>query len=259
MSSDVPSLLTAMGYEEHCPICDRVLRKPQKRKLLYGFRVCRKCRDGFANRRQAAYIVDIVLYYLLFYLVALLPSLIYSFAPMPPTPQSAGPRSTSGMTQLTSAFVSLAVLFVFICKDGLNGRSPGKALFGVRVVDVHTREPIGFGRSFKRNLILVIPYLGPILVVLTMMKGNRLGDGWANTAVIWDKYRYKPPFDPRGIVCTICGYNLTGNVSGRCPECGTLIPKREDASKAADGTSSSPAPPSSLSPPESTSYTTPAP
>jgi hypothetical protein len=23
--------------------------------------------------------------------------------------------------------------------------------------------------------------------------------------------------------CAICGYNLTGNVSGRCPECGTAI------------------------------------
>jgi len=25
--------------------------------------------------------------------------------------------------------------------------------------------------------------------------------------------------------CKTCGYNLTGNVSGICPECGTLIPK----------------------------------
>ena len=25
--------------------------------------------------------------------------------------------------------------------------------------------------------------------------------------------------------CANCGYNLTGNVSGVCPECGTEIPK----------------------------------
>jgi uncharacterized paraquat-inducible protein A len=28
---------------------------------------------------------------------------------------------------------------------------------------------------------------------------------------------------PKGC-CHSCGYNLTGNVSGRCPECGTEIP-----------------------------------
>ena len=27
-----------------------------------------------------------------------------------------------------------------------------------------------------------------------------------------------------GYICTHCGYNLTGNVSGRCPECGNDIP-----------------------------------
>ena len=34
----------------------------------------------------------------------------------------------------------------------------------------------------------------------------------------------RPP--PPGF-CQSCGYNLTGNVSGRCPECGTKV-KRED-------------------------------
>jgi hypothetical protein len=26
-------------------------------------------------------------------------------------------------------------------------------------------------------------------------------------------------------VCNSCGYNLTGNTSGTCPECGTPVPK----------------------------------
>lgn len=46
------------------------------------------------------------------------------------------------------------------------------------------------------------------------------------TAFLWlsDRRRY-----PAGH-CTKCGYNLTGNVSGRCPECGTTIdPRRPDA------------------------------
>ena len=36
------------------------------------------------------------------------------------------------------------------------------------------------------------------------------------TTVLWfrDRRRYTPGY------CQRCGYNLTGNVSGRCPECG---------------------------------------
>ncbi len=30
--------------------------------------------------------------------------------------------------------------------------------------------------------------------------------------------------------CTMCGYQLTGNASGRCPECGELIPSQEQPS-----------------------------
>lgn len=29
--------------------------------------------------------------------------------------------------------------------------------------------------------------------------------------------------------CAICAYDLTGNLSGRCPECGAVIPKEQDA------------------------------
>ncbi len=34
----------------------------------------------------------------------------------------------------------------------------------------------------------------------------------------WRDWRYIPPGQ-----CQKCGYNLTGNVSGRCPECGTPV------------------------------------
>jgi hypothetical protein len=40
------------------------------------------------------------------------------------------------------------------------------------------------------------------------------------TAVLWrrDHRRFSPGH------CRKCGYNLTGNVTGRCPECGTPTP-----------------------------------
>ena len=39
----------------------------------------------------------------------------------------------------------------------------------------------------------------------------------------WITKRCWPDSDCIGL-CLECGYDLTGNVSGRCPECGTLIP-----------------------------------
>ncbi len=36
--------------------------------------------------------------------------------------------------------------------------------------------------------------------------------------------RVSPALDPDVPHCTRCGYNLTGNVSGVCPECGTPVP-----------------------------------
>lgn len=40
------------------------------------------------------------------------------------------------------------------------------------------------------------------------------------TALLWylDRRRDRPGF------CPDCGYNLTGNITGRCPECGTPTP-----------------------------------
>jgi uncharacterized RDD family membrane protein YckC len=94
---------------------------------------------------------------------------------------------------------------------------------GLQVVDRISREPVGMGQSIKRNLVLMLPYLGTLLVIATMAKGRRLGDGWAETEVIWRKYKSKRPFEPRANICHDCGYDLTGNVTGRCSECGRPV------------------------------------
>ncbi len=36
----------------------------------------------------------------------------------------------------------------------------------------------------------------------------------------WRTYRKNTRVEPAEPRCATCGYNLTGNVSGRCPECG---------------------------------------
>jgi predicted amidophosphoribosyltransferase len=50
----------------------------------------------------------------------------------------------------------------------------------------------------------------------------------APTALLWWRdRRLIPPGH-----CQNCGYNLTGNVSGRCPECGQAIDSHGEAREA---------------------------
>ena len=155
----------AGAIQAHCPLCDRLIKKPHKAKTLHGVRVCRKCRNAFANLRQAAYIVDGVLWY---FAAA---AVVYLLEAYVLGPQGDAPVVLT-LFGLGSAggFVDQWILpLIFFCKDGFSGASPGKRLCGVQVVDTDTREPISFGRSFKRNLVLVIPF-GFLGVMLTMMK-----------------------------------------------------------------------------------------
>jgi hypothetical protein len=45
------------------------------------------------------------------------------------------------------------------------------------------------------------------------------------TALLWHRERRRIPPGH----CQKCGYDLTGNVSGRCPECGTLVGSEKEA------------------------------
>lgn len=101
-------------------------------------------------------------------------------------------------------------------------------MMGVTVVDEETYEPTNAVRSFKRNILLMIPFAA-LVVAFQMAKGKRYGDGLAKTRVIWNKYRHRFPFDNRGYVCRLCGYDLRGNVSGKCSECGTEVPATNPA------------------------------
>ena len=51
-----------------------------------------------------------------------------------------------------------------------------------------------------------------------------MGDRFARTRVIWKQYARSPVFGGDGMLCHSCGYDLTGNESGICPECGTGVP-----------------------------------
>jgi uncharacterized RDD family membrane protein YckC len=148
-----------------------------KAKALYGQLVCKKCHNRFANRRQAAFLVDLFLWY------SIISATSFALGPI------LGETLPEDISLLVGGFFSL----VFTLKDGLAGYSPGKALMGVRVIDERTGLAAGFGASFLRNLPLLIP-LVPLFVAFRLREGHRVGDGWAKTRVIWNKYRDQGPF-----------------------------------------------------------------
>lgn len=166
---------------ESCPLCGRE-KYMRRQKPLYGHNVCKKCYYGFANRRQFAFILDSFFLRLVgFFCGVILGNTL----------------TVTGVDQASiiqiATVLDVGMLAIFLFKDGLGGYSPGKAICGVQVLDVDTREPIGFGASLKRNLPLLIP-LVPLIVAFQLIKGTRTGDGWAHSRVVWKKYRDHPIF-----------------------------------------------------------------
>ena len=86
-----------------------------------------------------------------------------------------------------------------------------------RVVHVINSILVGCGVAFYLYLVSPVPSVRgdwPMWEVIALAGGCGIGLYWYRAR----KPRHKPV--PPG-QCRKCGYNLTGNVSGRCPECGT--------------------------------------
>jgi uncharacterized RDD family membrane protein YckC len=170
-----------------CPLCGQIKRM-HKAKPLYGQRVCQKCYYAFANRRQLAFVLDVVGWRLIAFPLALAIGLVVGLT---------GPSKST--IQILGLVLSFLLVVLFTCKDCFAGHSPGKALCGVKVIDSTTGHPCGIGSSFKRNLPLLIPFM-PLIVAYQLCKGHRTGDGWSNTKVIWKKYASNPIFSPSQIL-----------------------------------------------------------
>lgn len=200
--------------KQPCPLCNKE-RPARKFKPLYLTPICHKCYYGFANRRQLAFIIDVILWRI---------AMVMFFFALGAALFAVNPQTDFDAIEIWLNLLAWSLVLVFILKDGFGGCSPGKAICGVRVVDNDTYEPVGFLRSFKRNLPIAIPFV-PLIVAFTLAKGQRLGDKWANTKVIWSKYRYHPVFNTDSY-CPQCEYDLRGNTSGACPECGRAIDEK---------------------------------
>lgn len=158
-------------------------------RLLYGYQVCQKCYYKFTNRRQLAFFIDIVVFNMIVLVLAVaLGALIIAL-----DVETAEDNAVS--TLLIELVFGLGLPLLFLAKDGFNGKSPGKAICGITVIKRGSGARAGFVDSILRNLPMLIPF-APLIIALTLSPGYRLGDGWAQTKVIWDKYAHDPAFSP---------------------------------------------------------------
>jgi len=173
------------------------------------------------GRRIGAWIVDLLLFLLLSSFFGPTPlSPLAQYVEVPPGVTDAcgtlrdngdaagcvevGDRAyfTSDGDAAIQALVSLAwFILIYGVLQGLKGVTPGKALFGVQVVD-RQGQPPGVGRSLLRSILWIVdgaPWCFPLVGLITAMatKGHRrVGDMVANTLVVGKAYAGRPPVVP---------------------------------------------------------------
>lgn len=107
---------------------------------------------------------------------------------------SFGTTSTSSGFSLTSLstggslLLFVVALLYFVLMEGLIGRTVGKMIAGIRVVDEATGTPPGIGRAAIRTLLRLIDglfaYLVGFIIVMSSRRRRRLGDMAAKTLVV---------------------------------------------------------------------------
>ena len=128
------------------------------------------------GRRFAAHLVDGMIYTVLFLVAILLVGAL--------------PESTAGDVALGATLVlglTVGQVAYYVVPQRRHGRTPGKRLVGIRVVDRYGRVP-STGALVKRTIPLLVEYFYVIALIsmLTSEFRQRLGDRWGDTYVVAD-------------------------------------------------------------------------
>ncbi len=106
---------------------------------------------------------------------------------------------------LVSGILSVFIIYVlsalyFLLRDSLKGKSFGKLILALTVINVERQKPADFADSMLRNSVLaviIIPFIGWIIFCVVLLiiiiqilsgKQQRIGDHFAHTKVIEDKF-----------------------------------------------------------------------
>ena len=146
-------------------------------------------------RRAAAYAVDASVVFALAWAVTFTAASL-DLLRIPDLDVFGERNEAAGLLWIVSIFELPLLLAYFTLFEGRAGRTPGKALLGLRVVRVDDR-PAGWGDAFLRNLLrlLWVTPFGPLFVLLDLWSlrstelDQRMGDLAAGTLVLDDRLR----------------------------------------------------------------------
>lgn len=135
--------------------------------------ICERCHDAMFLRRAMAFAVDVGAFSLVTCCFGGVMNLV-------------GALAKAEATAETFSTVTTAALWLvgFLARDSFGGRSLGKLLLGLRVVDLADRRPSGLSTSVARNLPLLNP-IGPLVAIVQLLRnGTRWGEAWTNSMVV---------------------------------------------------------------------------
>ena len=132
------------------------------------------------------------------------------------------PATTEVVTRIADALVIFFVVLFLVplCEARWNGRTPGKAMLGLRVV-TDIGETVGFGHALIRSMVQLVelPTGIAFITALSNPRNQRLGDLSAGTFVIHDRGQlvaptltptvFPPPPQCEGVVAAIDVSTLT--------------------------------------------------
>jgi len=185
--------MATTGVPLVCSICNQPLSTAEKR--LYGYNACSRCYGDFASKRAFAYLVDMLLWSVVSVPLAFFIVVISGISGAIVAGTTKSDNQGAGAFMFVFVLGILASILIILSRDGFNGHSPAKAMFGLQVIDDRTGRAINFWDSIQRNLPLAIPFM-PLYVAyqIFQLDGRRMGDGWSRTKVIWKAHRDRSPF-----------------------------------------------------------------
>jgi uncharacterized RDD family membrane protein YckC len=140
---------------------------------------------GFVERFLAA-IIDLIVLGLITVLVALPLGLLTAFAVLS---NGSAPAWLGLLWGPFSLLLFFAFILFFTLFESTSGRTPGKRILGLRVLDLSTGQPPELAKALVRNVVRVIDWmpflylLGFVVAAITSRR-QRLGDVLAGTIVV---------------------------------------------------------------------------
>ncbi|MEM9883557.1 MAG: RDD family protein [Planctomycetota bacterium] len=170
-----------------CHFCNKTRPRKQAADVM-GAAMCRKCCVNQANRRQLAFLLEGPISILVFVGYAFLVGFVTPLLGL-------NPDAEAGVVAMLLIGGALLILVLSpLRRDCTFFGALGKRVCGVRAVDRDTLEPISAWASFKRNLVLFVPFAKLFIGSSLVKAGPRCGDGWANSVVLRKKDLGHPVF-----------------------------------------------------------------